>query len=266
MPHLFGNLGGDLDFAVEVIAVARAPPGRNSLEGIVQGAWQQRQRGLGKANGNLARGRHFVGVAEDAVAGHVGHGVSCLTHDMRRMAVERGHAFDGRLEVFRRRFVELGGGGDESGAEGLGEIHGVARAGACLGQNAIRMHQAHHAEPILGLLIDDGMTAGDDCSGLGDLVRSAAQYAGHCLRRHAGGKAGEEQLRHRLLCRDAVDDHRGSGLVARSAVTKAAARSRQPMTLGMPAVAGSSAPRSIAGMARSSSGPSARPVNTIRMG
>ena len=35
------------------------------------------------------------------------------------------------------------------------------------------------------------MTAGDDCSGLGHLVRSAAQYAGYCLRRQAGGKAGD---------------------------------------------------------------------------
>src|SRR5262249_60095982 len=51
-----------------------------------------------------------------------------------------------------------------------------------------------------------------------------------------------------------------------SAPANAAARSRQPTMVGIPASCGRSAPRSIAGTARSSSGPSARPVKATRMG
>src|SRR5262249_49430122 len=73
---------------------------------------------------------------------------------------------------------------------------------------------------------------------------------------------------------DAVDHHhsvlgaRDSGLGDRDsrAATKAAARSRHPRIFGTPASWGSSAPRSIAGTARSNSGPSARPVKATRIG
>ena len=47
---------------------------------------------------------------------------------------------------------------------------------------------------------------------------------------------------------------------------KRRARSRQPRIVGRPALGGSSAPRSIAGTARSSSGPSASPVSATRIG
>ena len=52
----------------------------------------------------------------------------------------------------------------------------------------------------------------------------------------------------------------------RSASANAAARSRQPRIGARPADAGSSAPRSIAGTARSSSGPPAAPVSATRIG
>src|SRR5258706_16055984 len=86
---------------------------------------------------------------------------------------------------------------------------------------------------------------------------------------------GAQRLEHGV---DAVDDHRGSGLGTRGsglgtrgseperAARNAAARSRQPRILGKPESSGNSAPRSIAGIARSSSGPSARPVSATRIG
>ena len=51
-----------------------------------------------------------------------------------------------------------------------------------------------------------------------------------------------------------------------SAAANAAARSRQPVIGTTPVSLGASAPRSMAGTARSSSGPSASPVNATRIG
>src|SRR5262245_41444554 len=64
---------------------------------------------------------------------------------------------------------------------------------------------------------------------------------------------------------DAVNAHSRSGYRP-SAAANAVARSRLPTTVGSPAERGRFAPRSMAGIAKSSSGPSLRPVSATRMG
>src|SRR5262245_58782548 len=82
-----------------------------------------------------------------------------------------------------------------------------------------------------------------------DVRQTPAAALADAKRSHASGLEG---LEHGI---EPVDQHL-------SAATNARARSRLPWIGGIPALAGSSAPRSIAGTARSSSGPSARPVRT----
>ena len=107
-------------------------------------------------------------------------------------------------------------------------------------------------------------------------ARSSAR-ARHADRRHA---PGAQRFEDRI---DAVDQHAINGSITRarglarlvtswhqrrsSAPRRTPPRARGcPRIGGMPADAGSSAPRSIAGTARSSSGPSARPVSAMRIG
>src|SRR5262249_30519124 len=95
-----------------------------------------------------------------------------------------------------------------------------------------------------------------------DLVQAIVGARGHPQR---GDAIGFQRLHDGV---DAVDPHgiRDSGFGIRSTATNAAARSRLPTIFRMPAADGNSAPRSMAGTAISSSGPSARPVNTRRIG
>src|SRR3990170_2365486 len=78
----------------------------------------------------------------------------------------------------------------------------AARAGAALGEDALGVDEAEDAESVLGFGVDDGVPAGDDPAGLGDLVGAPAQdlrdrLVGHVLR-EAGDVEGQRDLRPRL--------------------------------------------------------------------
>ena len=70
-------------------------------------------------------------------------------------------------EAVPRQAAALGRGGQDAGANLLGQHQDVAGPGAGVGDDAVGPHRAGDEQPELGLLVDDGMAACDDDAGLG---------------------------------------------------------------------------------------------------
>ena len=90
-----------------------------------------------------------------------------------------------------RAFSLLERGGDDAGADRLGQKEHVARERAGLGPDLVGMDRAGDDEPELRLGIGDGVPAGDDRAGLGDLLRRALEDGGDHLRRQVLREPGD---------------------------------------------------------------------------
>ena len=98
--------------------------------GQVHHAVEHRHRLRADAQGHARALGHLPGVAEQAEAGDVGEGVdgARLRQRLARGPVELGHEPRHRLLQAPQRHAPLDGGGDDAGAERLGEQQPVARA------------------------------------------------------------------------------------------------------------------------------------------
>ena len=96
------------------------------------------------------------------------------------------------------RGVVLVRGGNDAGADGLGEIERVAGPGAVFPQQAIGVGAPRDDEAVLWLLVHDRMAAGDDDAGLVGLVGAAAEYLPDDLVRQVAREAGDGERQKRL--------------------------------------------------------------------
>ncbi len=100
---------------------------------------------------------------------------------------------DRRLQVGRIGCVALGGGGDDAHAQRLGQQELVAWPRATLLAHPAGMDGAHHRQAELGLVVVDGVSAGDHAAGLGHLFGRAAQDLADGRRGQLGRKGGDAQ-------------------------------------------------------------------------
>ncbi len=92
----------------------------------------------------------------------------------------------------------------------LREVEGIAGAGAGLGEDLLGVDEAHDAEAVLGLLVDDGVAAGDEAAGLEHLVGAAAQDIGQDVLAQVVGEGGHVQGQEHLAAHG-VDVAHGVG-------------------------------------------------------
>ena len=138
-------------------------------------------------------------MAEETEAGDVRR-TRCagIPRDARRDAVEPQHALDrGRHDLVWCGAV-LRGRGDDAGPERLGEEEPIAGAQATLDEHAVGMDAAGNAQPILRLVVDDGVAAGDDAAGLCDLLGTATKDLGDDALVHLTRKAGDREREQHL--------------------------------------------------------------------
>ena len=96
------------------------------------------------------------------------------------------------------RGVVLVRGGNDAGADGLGEIEHVAGPGAVFPQQAIGVGAPRDDEAVLRLFVHDRMAAGDDDAGLAGFVGAAAEYLPDDLVRQVAREAGDGKRQKRL--------------------------------------------------------------------
>src|SRR5688572_1797210 len=98
-------------------------------------------------------------MAAEAEAGDTGGaGVAEIAGHLGRDAIEAAHASDGARERLVARHAILPRGGDDAGAEGLGEKEPIAWPETALDEHAGRVHAPGDAEAIFRLGVDDGVT------------------------------------------------------------------------------------------------------------
>ena len=112
---------------------------------------------------------------------------------LRRVAVELSHGVGRRLEVVLSDKLALEGGGQDAGAQGLGDDHRVPLAGAVIGQDLLRMHRAGDTHAVLGFVIGDGVAPRDGTHGLGRLVGASGQDLPRHLQIEAVGETQQIQ-------------------------------------------------------------------------
>ena len=119
---------------------------------------------------------HLEGVAQHAEARHIRAGVDAvLHHGVPCGLVQGGHQHLGKFDALLRGHVRLGSCGDDADADGLGEQQHIPRLGPGVGQHLVRVDEARHRQAVLRLLVQDAVAAGDEGSGLVDLVIASPQ-------------------------------------------------------------------------------------------
>ena len=114
------------------------------------------------------------------------------------------------LQVAGLGQVAHGGGGDDAGAQGLGQVENVAGPGAGLGEDVLGVDEAHDAEAVLGLVVDDRVAAGDEAARLQHLVGAAAQDLDQDVLAQVVGEGGHVQGQEHLAAHG-VDVAHGVG-------------------------------------------------------
>jgi len=109
-----------------------------------------------------------------------------------RGPVEGGHHPDGRFLGFRGGQTGLQGGGDDAGAQGLGEHQQVPGAGSALGVDALRMHQPGDRQAVFHLRVLDTVPPHQQGPGFVHLVQPPPKHRLEGFRRLAlQGKADD---------------------------------------------------------------------------
>ena len=155
--------------------------------GIFLGRGQHRHLMGEEGDLDLAGGRHFQGVAQEAEAGDVGDG-------MRPPGLSRASAAGSRFRAVMTRMAAASasgearrpfhGGGDDAGAQGLGEDQRIAHPGPGVGEHLVRMDHAGHRQAVFQLRIIDAVAAHQQGPGLMDLIQAAGQNRLEHLRGH----------------------------------------------------------------------------------
>ena len=93
-----------------------------------------------------------------------------------------------------RCHVLLGGGGDDSDAERLGEHERIARFAACVGDDARGMNRARDGQAVDRLVGPDGVTADDVDPGLSRLVGASPQDVAEHAKARASRRGSPTRL------------------------------------------------------------------------
>jgi hypothetical protein len=161
-------------------------------------------------------------VAEEAEACDVGERVDGSARGQRlaRPPVEGGHDAHRTVDETRLRHAALDGGGDDAGAERLGEQELVTGASTHVAQHLLRMDEPGDRQTVLGLGVVDAVAAQDGRARLGGGVGPAAQDLSQHLHRQLADREAHEVQReerpraHRpdvgegVGCGDAPEDER----------------------------------------------------------
>ena len=105
---------------------------------------------------------------------------------------------------------------DCAAAQGFGQHQNIAGLGASLGKESLRVNQTGDGQPVLWLVVGDGMAPGNHRSGLDDLFRAAPQDLADYLRGHVGRKSAHVQGKNHLAAHSVNIAHgvgRGNGPV-----------------------------------------------------
>ena len=114
-------------------------------------------------------------MAQKAEAGDVRTGVDLLAfgHGLRRVGVQPGHGVNQTVILLRLQQVCLGSGGQDAGAEGLGQNQRISRSGAHVPQGLVRVDIAGDAQAVFRLIVLNGVATGDDAARLRSLLVAA---------------------------------------------------------------------------------------------
>ena len=123
--------------------------------------------------------------------------------------VQRGHPAGRGIGLAAGEHARPGGREDEAGAERLRQVERVARSGAALRPDRVRVDGARDRESVLGLGVADRVPPGEDRPGLGDLRRGGVEDRPHGLagaapprrRRSRAPRAGGRPSRRRRSAR-----------------------------------------------------------------
>ena len=137
---------------------------------------------------------HLAQMSQQAKAGHIGTGVDVvLHHGVPGRLIQRGHHTGGQLHAGLGGHIRLGGRGQHTDANGLGEQQHISGLGAGVGQNLVGMHKAGDAQAVFGLIIQNAVAAGDEGTSLIDLVIAAPQQLMHRVLGHGLGDGHDVQ-------------------------------------------------------------------------
>ena len=127
-------------------------------------------------------------MADQAEARHIGAGAGPQGHgNPGRVPVERRHQIRHRPVLRTAQQLRLGGGGQDTGTQGLGEHQQIPLPGPPVGQYRSGVDQAADAQAVLGLRVLDAVAACGHCASLRHLGRAPLQDGPHRFPRQAGG-------------------------------------------------------------------------------
>ena len=153
-----------LGFGVLAVGLAGAGAELRRIQLLdTRNEWQPRQV---DGERDLAPLGHLQRVSGEAEAGHVGRGTD--PNGQHRIAcglVELDHAGAGGGEHFRRALLALGGRGDETRAEWLGQDEHVAGLRRCVREDTVGVNCAGDGETELDLGVANGVPADDGAAG-----------------------------------------------------------------------------------------------------
>ena len=138
-------------------------------------------------------------MSEQSKACHVGTGVNAVfDHAVPGCLVQRGHERIGQGSSLLAQELGALRRCEYSDAEGLGQKKNVSLSGAAVGQDSVRMYETSDGQAVLGLLVKNAVSPGNQRSGLIRLFIAAPEHGMHGLLRHILGHAHDVQRQFRL--------------------------------------------------------------------
>jgi len=133
-------------------------------------------------------------MAHQAKAGNIGAGVGANPHHgFGSGAVQVGHGFHRPLQHFFRHPALLARGGDDAGAQGLGQHQHVAWTGARVGDLLAWLHQSHHRQAVLRLWVIYSVAAHDEAACFSSFGVTAPQHLAQHRLIQRGGESHDIQ-------------------------------------------------------------------------
>lgn len=173
-------LGGDIAFVVHhafgEFAVGLESAGDELGADTFDGSGKKHDSLGEEAQADRRTEGHFAGVTDDAETGDVGHGVGVvLERDFAGGLVERGHGYGGGVDPRGLGLGLLDGGGDDAGADGLGEDQCVAGTRGGVGKDARGIDGSGDGVTEFEFGIADAVAANDGASGLNHFAEASGE-------------------------------------------------------------------------------------------
>ena len=132
---------------------------------------------------------HFICMTQQPEAGDIRAGVNMLQsrHGFRCRLVQGGHMGIGSLHVFLFHQIRLGSRAQHAAAQGLGQHQHISGLSADVLENPVRVNKTGYAQAVLGFVILNGMSPGNETAGFhGFVVAPLQNLAYRCERKAAG--------------------------------------------------------------------------------